>query len=73
MGIHRNHDLFPFSHQRVTVFNLLLYPNLEDLSKDCCTYINDPLLGDLQHIGLVREVGLYSRPLFNEGKDLFKA
>ena len=59
LWVHRDHDLLFISHERVPFFNLLIYPFFEILADDGSTYVDEPLLGYLRNIRLVRQVDDY--------------
>ena len=71
VGVHRNHDLFLFSHYGISVLNLYRHPILEGRSQNGRAHVHDPLLGDLRQVGRVREVEVYLGVLTHEIENLF--
>ena len=72
LGIHRDHHLLLFGHELVPLFDLLADPLLERLADDCSAHVDDPLLGHMREVWLVRKVRLDPRLASNKGKDLLQ-
>ena len=72
LGVHVDHHLLLLLHGGVAGLHLGGHPRLEGLADDGGADVDDPLLGRLREVRLVRQVGLDVRVLHGELGDVLE-
>ena len=72
LGVHVDHHLLLLLHGGVAGLHLGGHPRLEGLADDGGANVDDPLLGRLREVRLVRQVGLDVRVLHGELGDVLE-
>ena len=72
LGVHVDHHLLLLLHGGVAGLHLGGHPRLEGLADDGGADVDDPLLGRLREVRLVRQVGLDVRVLHGERGDVLE-
>ena len=72
LRVHRDHDLLLLGHDGVAILHLIADPVPERLAHNGSADINDPLLGHLPQVRVVREVHGDPRLFVDEVQDLLE-